>query len=94
MIKITNTTINKEATLEVGNVIYQIIHLTVNGGISNISCSIRKRNEQESVEANYAEVGIIRKENGQINSNILDDEDVVAHYAQFIEIVKEIEKGE
>ena len=91
MLKVTNVTVNKEATVEVGNTTYHIIYLIVNDIISNISCSIRRK-IGEGETASFNEVGIIRKENGQINSNILDSEDLLAHYNQFIAIVAEIEK--
>lgn len=92
MLKVTNVTVNKEATVEVGNTTYHIIYLIVNDIISNISCSIRRK-IGEGETASFNEVGIIRKENGQINSNILDTEDFVSHHKQFASIVSEIEKS-
>lgn len=92
MLKVTNVTVNKEATVEVGDITYQIIYLIVNDVISNISCSIRKKVGEEEL-APLSEVGVIRKENGQINSNILDTEDFVSHHKQFASIVSEIEKS-
>ena len=89
--KVTNVTVTKEATLEVGNITYLITYLIKNDLINSISVSIRKRvGEKETATLN--EVGIIRKENGQINSNILEGEDLLVHYKQFIAIVAEIEK--
>lgn len=87
MLNVTNTTVSKEAKVEVDNYVYVIIYTVSNNVITLISCSIRT-----NIDSVPTEVGNIRKENGQVNSYIRDNEDYTSHIMQFAEIVKEIEK--
>ena len=87
MIKIINKTVTDEASLTVGEYEYSIISKEVNGEIQSVSCSVRK-----GIDGIITEVGNIRKENGQINSYIRDNEDYVQHMTQFKSILYEIEE--
>lgn len=87
MIKIINKTVTDEASLTVGEYEYSIISKEVNGEIQSVSCSVRK-----GIDGVITEVGNIRKENGQINSYIRDNEDYIQHLIQFKEILNEIEE--
>ena len=87
MLKVTNTTVTKEASVKVGDFEYSIIYTVINGVITLISCSVRKE-----IDGVINEVGNIRKENGQVNSFIRETEDYVSHIMQFADIVKEVEK--
>ena len=87
MLKVTNTTLTKEATITLKDCEYYITYTVSNGIVALITCSIRK-----NVDSVLNEVGSIRKENGQVNSFIRETEDYVSHIIQFAEIVKEVEK--
>ena len=87
MLKVTNTTLTKEATITQKDCEYYIMYTIANGIVTLISCSIRK-----NIDSVLNEVGSIRKENGQVNSFIRETEDYVSHLKQFAEIVKEVEK--
>lgn len=87
MLNVTSTTISKEATVKVGNYEYAIIYTVSNNVITLISCSIRT-----NIDSVVQEVGSIRKENGQVNFFIRDNEDYASHIMQFADIVGEIEK--
>ena len=89
MLKVTNTTVTKEASVKTGDFEYSVIYSAVNGVIALISCSVRKE-----IDGVINEVGNIRKENGQVNSFIREDEDYVSHLTQFRDIVSELAKIE
>lgn len=96
MITVNSTTLTQESVVDIENTRYSISHVKVNDVTKSIKCSILRKIEvstQMPGSFNYNEVGQIRKENGQINSNILESEDVIAHYTQFARIVSEIEKS-
>ena len=87
MLKVTNTTLTKEATITLKDCEYYITYTIANGIVTLITCSIRR-----VIDSVVNEVGSIRKENGQVNSFIRETEDYVSHITQFAEIVKEVEK--
>lgn len=87
MLKVTSTTVTKEANVKVGDFEYSIIYTVINGVVTLISCSIRM-----NIDSVLNEVGSIRKENGQVNSFIRENEDYVSHLVQFRDIVSELEK--
>lgn len=87
MLKVTNTTVTKEATITEKDREYYITYTIANGIVTLITCSIRR-----VIDSVVNEVGSIRKENGQVNSFIRETEDYVSHIMQFADIVKEVEK--
>lgn len=79
----------QESTLKDGNYEYYIINNIINDISTLISCSIRKE-----IDGVVNEVGNIRKENGQVNSFIREDEDYILHITKFSEVVKEIDSNQ
>ena len=86
MLELKSTSTTKESTMRVGDYEYYIINSEVNEATTLISCSIRR-----DIDGVINEVGNIRKENGQVNSFIREDEDYVSHLTQFRDIVSELE---
>lgn len=95
MLIVNSTTVTQESVVDIENTRYSISHVRVNDVTRSIKCTILRKLEtstQMPSSFNFSEVGQIRRENGQINSNILESEDFMTHYMQFAEIIKELEK--
>lgn len=98
MVNYSKTTINKEGTLQSGDVTYNVQSTVINNTLSRLYCGISKkamvdmpdgRGGQAPV-AQTIPVGYIVLENGKKISEISDGEDDIPHLTKFKEILDEV----
>lgn len=98
MVNYSTTTIQKEGTLRVENIIYNVSVTAVNNNLARLSCGITKVETKAQPDGNggtttfdeTTSVGHITLEHGRQVAEVNQSEDLIPHLTKFKEILDEV----
>ena len=98
MVNFTQTTLQKEGTLESGDVTYKVSVTAVNNELTRLYCGITKKTVVQQPDGNggqnpveqIIDIGYITLDHGRQMTEVAQGENIIPHLSKFQEILDEV----